>query len=258
MVDSTLLPAPPKERVRYFVKDLRRLPGRLDPCPRGALRTVVHCVEEEIPAAIEDLLACGSPPAQRSRGEAALAAIAEEAGRLTVVTGKKGRIVRKTELGRFRSLGAECAAAGIVADDMVTTLDAAGDAILDTMIGCARNCDGLYSEHQIDQTIEAMSGCIETLTRYAYDELVAGTSRSATRKCRRRRRKFTATSGHGNPATSGQQIANVAPSSGVASRSDGRGRHLARAVRPCGRASGKVNALPGSTAARRRSPSARP
>jgi len=174
MGDSTCPPAPPKERVRYAVADLRRFPGRLDPCPPGALRTVVQCVEEAIPAVIEDLLDDGPQPSERAERWAALAGIAREAARLTIATGKKGRIVRRNELRRFRALGEQCAGASVRPDEMVDALDGAGDVILDTMITCARQCDGLWTPREIDQVIEALCGCIETLTRYAYDELVAG------------------------------------------------------------------------------------
>jgi len=151
-----------------------RMPGRLDPCPRAALRHVIDAAAEDVSAAV-----FGLPPGVPSkrptaRTIAVLMEIAEETGRLAVSTGRKGRIVRRSELARFVELGTACCEAGTPAEDMIATLDAAGEAVLDTLVFRALQCDEQWTREQIDQTIVALCGCVETLTRFAHDELVNG------------------------------------------------------------------------------------
>jgi hypothetical protein len=227
MDDSTRPQIEPTGRTPWASAHPRVLPGRLDIRDRRPVGDIVRLVEQEIPFVVERLLA---EDAQNDGPRAdVLARIAREVGSLAVAIRRHGRIARPFDVVQFRALGADCATAGVKHEHMVAALDATGEAILDAMVARAHDLDEIWSPARIDQAVIALCACMKTLTRVAYDELVKG-----TRVSRR-------TSGRSRSPLRRRAGAHQAQPPGVASRSDGRGRHLARAVRPCGRASRKVN-----------------
>ena len=152
------------------------LPGRIDPCPSHARRTIVRSIATDIPSRLmRDL----DHDAREGRHpgchvDAHVATIIGQLGDTFLAAGDSGRLPNPRELRVFRVRGVQCALRGPDCADVLETLDAAAEVIHTLALVHATRQETAVGQEAAQAVAASLCGVIETVSRLAFDEVLTG------------------------------------------------------------------------------------
>ena len=152
------------------------LPGRIDPCPAHARRTIVRSIAADLPARVlRDLdhdARDGRHPG--CHVDAHVATVIGRLGDAFIAAGESGRLPNPREVRVFRVLGVQCALRGPDSAEVVETLDAAAEVMHTLVLIHAARHETAVGQEAALAVGASLCGVIETVSRLAFDDVVAG------------------------------------------------------------------------------------